>query len=145
MNISVLQRMRCSNSLRALATNAAVARNREYPTMTALRDIIVVLDGSAASETRLALAIALAQQHKAHLTGLSALALLTPPRPAVHPRSYPETDMPPAFVLPDLGEIAAEKAEQIEVAFRERLRLSGVQADWRVVSDKISEAVAGQA
>lgn len=113
--------------------------------MTTLRDIIVVLDGSAASETRLALAITLAQQHKAHLTGLSALALLMPPRPVVHLRSYPETAMPLASVLPNLDEIAAEKAEQIEVAFRARLRLSGVQGDWRVVSDKISEAVAGQA
>jgi nucleotide-binding universal stress UspA family protein len=43
------------------------------------------------------------------------------------------------------GEIAAEKAERIEVAFRERLRLNGIQGDWRVVSDKINEAVARQA
>jgi len=119
--------------------------------MTALRDIAVVLDGSASSETRLTLAIALAQQHNAHLTGLSALALLMPVRSVAHPRSYPETDMPPAFSVQDLGgvvdlgDVAAEKAERIEAAFRERLRLSGVQGDWRVVSDKISEAVARQA
>jgi nucleotide-binding universal stress UspA family protein len=112
--------------------------------MIALQDIVVVLDGSASSETRLTLAIALAQQHNAHLTGLSALALLMPARPVAHPRSYPEPDMPPAFSL-DLGDVAAERAERIEATFRERLRLSGVQGDWRVVSDKISEAVARQA
>jgi nucleotide-binding universal stress UspA family protein len=113
--------------------------------MIALRDIVVVLDGSASSEIRLTLAIALAQQHNAHLTGLSALALLMPARPVAHPRSYPEMDMPPAFSSVDLGDMAAETAERIEAAFRERLRLSGVQGDWRLVSDKISEAVARQA
>ena len=54
--------------------------------MTALRDIIVVLDHSASRETRLTIAVALAQQHDAHLTGFSALDLLLPARPAVQPR-----------------------------------------------------------
>jgi len=54
----------------------------ECHTMTALRDIVVVLDNSAPSESRLATAVALAQQHDAYLTGLSALDLLTPPQPA---------------------------------------------------------------
>ena len=40
--------------------------------MTGLRDIVVVLDDSTLSEARLA--IALAKQHGAHLTGLSAWA-----------------------------------------------------------------------
>src|SRR5215213_181434 len=97
-----------------IATNAALARGRECHTMIALRDIVVVLDGSASSEIRLTLAIALAQQHNAHLTGLSALALLMPARPVAHPRSYPEMDMPPAFSSVDLGDVAAETAERIE-------------------------------
>jgi hypothetical protein len=57
--------------------------------MTALHDIVVVLDNSAPSEIRLATAVALARQHDAHLTGLSALDLLTPVRPVVRPRAIP--------------------------------------------------------
>jgi nucleotide-binding universal stress UspA family protein len=39
----------------------------------------------------------------------------------------------------------AEKAEQIEVTFQERLHLSGVQGECRGVSGKVSEAVVRQA
>jgi nucleotide-binding universal stress UspA family protein len=108
--------------------------------MTAVRDIVVVLDDAAASETRLDIAIALAQQHNAYLTGLSALDLLTPARPVVQSRSSPETDAPPESALLNLGVTrpydysdtdtqAAETAEEIEAAFRERLRLSGVSGE----------------
>jgi nucleotide-binding universal stress UspA family protein len=141
---------------RASATNAAIARGTEGHTMAALRDITVVLDDAAPSETRLTIAIALAQQHNAYLTGLSALDLLTPARPVVQPRDPLETDAPPASPLLNLGAArpydysdadtqVAEKAEQIEAAFRERLRLSGVQGDWRVASGRASEAVVRQA
>ena len=71
--------------------------------MTALRDIAVVLDDSAASEIRMDIAVALAQQHGAHLTGLSALELLMPTRPVVRPRSNPEVDTQPAFPIAELG------------------------------------------
>jgi nucleotide-binding universal stress UspA family protein len=140
----------------ASATSAAIVRGPEGHTMTALRDIIVVLDDAAPSETRLTIAMALAQQHNAYLTGLSALDLLTPARPVVQPRDPLETDAPPASALlnlgvarpydyPDADTQVAEKAERIEAAFRERLRLSGVQGDWRVASGKVSETVVRQA
>ncbi len=121
--------------------------------MIALRDIVVVLDGSAPSEIRLDIAVALAQQHDAHLTGLSALTLLMPPRAVVPPHSNPEMATQPASQLltwgavlhplhsPEAERQAAEKAERIEAAFRERLRLSGLQGDWRVASGKVSETV----
>ena len=124
--------------------------------MTALRDILVVLDDSPASETRLAIAIALAQQHNAYLTGLSTLELLTPARSVVQPRGTLETDAPPEAALlnwgaarpseyPDADTQLAETAERIETAFRERLRLSSVAGEWRVASGRISEAVVRQA
>ena len=123
--------------------------------MTALRDIIVVLDDAASSETRLTSAIALAQQHNAYLTGLSALNLLTPVRPVVQPRDPLETDAPTAALLhlgaphpydySDADAQLAEKAERIEAAFRERLRLSGLRGDWRVASGRISETLVRQA
>ena len=120
--------------------------------MTALRDVVVVLDNSAPSESRLATAVALAQQHDAYLTGLSALDLLTPPIPVVRSRRNPEEDTQPASMLinwgvvqppdyPKAETLAAEEAERIEAAFWERLRSSGLQGDWRVVSGKVSEAV----
>ncbi len=124
--------------------------------MIALRDIIVVIDESARSEIRLAIAVALAQQHNAYLTGISALDLLMPARPVVRPRGYQELDTQPAAPLLNLGAAhpsdfpntdtqAAEKAERIEAAFRERLRFSGLQGDWRVASGKVSETVVHQA
>ena len=124
--------------------------------MTALRDIAVVLDNSAASNIRLDIAVALAQQHGAHLTGLSALELLMPTRPVVRPRSNPEVDTQPASQLlnwgvaspadyPEADKQAAERAEQLEATFRERLRFSQLLGEWRVVSGKISETLVRQA
>jgi nucleotide-binding universal stress UspA family protein len=144
------------NDRPASVTNAAATRSKECHVMTTLRDILVVIDESAPSEVRLAIAVALAQQHDAHLTGLSALDLLMPARPVVKPRSYPEVDTEPAFPLFNLSSVppfdypeadtqAAERAERIEAAFRERLRLSGLQGDWRVASGKVSETVVRQA
>jgi nucleotide-binding universal stress UspA family protein len=125
--------------------------------MTALRDIAVVLDDSAASEIRLDIAVALAQQHGAHLTGLSALELLIPTRTLVRPRGNPEVDtQQPASELLNIGAAspvdypeadrqAAERAEQLEATFRERLRFSQLLGEWRVVSGKVSETVVRQA
>jgi hypothetical protein len=52
----------------------------------------------------------------------------------LHPLHHPEAERQ-----------AAEKAERIKAAFRERLRLSGLQGDWRVASGKVSETVVCQA
>ena len=123
--------------------------------MTTLRDIVVVLEESARSEIRLDIAVALAQRHDAHLTGLSALDLLKPTRPLVQPRADPEVGTQGASQLgtwgavppvdyPEADRQAAEKAERIEAAFRERLRFSGLRGDWRVASGNVSEIVVGQ-
>ena len=102
--------------------------------MTTLRDIVVVLDESASSEMRLTVAVGLAQQHGAHLTGVSALDLLLPARPAARPHDNPLMYTLPASKLMNLGAVlphdysaadtlAAEAAERIEAAFRERPRI----------------------
>jgi nucleotide-binding universal stress UspA family protein len=140
------------NDLPASVTAAA----KECHTMTALRDIVVVLDDAAPSEIRLDIAVALAQQHNAYLTGLSALDLLMPSRPVVRPRGNPEVDTQPGSQLMNWGAVppadypeadrqAAETAERIEAAFRERLRFSGLLGDWRVASGQVSETVVCQA
>jgi nucleotide-binding universal stress UspA family protein len=137
-------------------TDAAAVRSKEGHMMTALRDIVVVLDDSAPSQNRLDIAVALAQQHDAHLTALSALDLLMTTRPVLQSRGIPEVDKQlgstllswaagPPVDYPVVDRHAAEKAEEIEAAFRERLRFSGLLGDWRVASGKVSEAVVYQA
>lgn len=119
--------------------------------MPALRDIVVLLDDSATSERRLDIAIALARQHDAYLTGVCALDLLMPARPAATAAAVdPQMDTVPASQFlnwsavrpvddPEAGGHAAEQAERMEAAFRDRLRFSGVAGDWRVASGKLSE------
>ena len=120
--------------------------------MTTLRDVVVVLDESASSEMRLTVAVGLAQQHGAHLTGVSALDLLLPARPAARPHGNPPVYTLPASKLMNLDSVlphdyseadtqAAEAAERIEAAFRERLRFTDLHSDWQVVSGKVSETV----
>jgi hypothetical protein len=92
---------KCTNDLPTSGTTAA-ARGKECHTMTALQDI-VVLDNSAPSEIRLAIAVALALQDGAPLTGLSSLDLLTPPKPIAQPRGDPEVVSQPASLLMNWG------------------------------------------
>ena len=102
------------------------------------------------------IAVALAQQHGAHLIGLSALELLMPTRPPLEPRGNPDGETQPTSQLlnwgvtapanyPDVDRQAAENAERLEAAFRERLRFSQLPGEWRVVSGKLSETVVRQA
>lgn len=123
--------------------------------MTSLRDIVVVLDDTARSKVWLAIAVHLAQQHDAHLTGISALDLVTPPKGISQPRHPIDMDSlyPSQPVVenamrsrdyPDAITQVAERAEQIEAAFREQLRGSRVRGDWRMANEKSSEAFASQ-
>jgi nucleotide-binding universal stress UspA family protein len=52
----------------------------------------------------------------------------------VLPHDYPEADTQ-----------AAEAAERIETAFRDRLKFSNLQGDWQVASGKVSETVVRRA
>jgi nucleotide-binding universal stress UspA family protein len=120
--------------------------------MMALRSILVVLDDSASSDQRLDIAVALAGQHDAHLTGFSALSLLRTSGPSVQPPEPSDTEtqrtpsllgwgaLPPAdYRKANLR--AAEKAERLEIAFRERLRTMGLTGDWAMADGKAGEAL----
>lgn len=108
----------------------------------ALRDILVVLDASAQSETRLALALALARRHGAGLAGLCPHGLLAVPGPAGEPRPYPGplglqgiADVATASTMPLLGtgpEPAnqAELAERIGEEFREALAQASLRGTY---------------
>jgi nucleotide-binding universal stress UspA family protein len=91
--------------------------------MAVIRDLMVVLDGSAAGEVRLKVAAALAQQHEAHLTAFFALDLL-----------MTHDDIQPA-----------DQAERLEATFHEHLRDHGLKGDWHEASGNVGEAVVRQA
>ena len=117
--------------------------------MPALRDIVIVLDSSARSDARLDIAIALAQLHHAHLTGVSALSLLTPERlfepsrgsPALEPHMMRSWGATVPIAYPPAAGRAAETAEQMEDSFHNRLRFAGLPGDWRMADGKVGETV----
>ena len=76
-----------------------------------LNDILVCLDSTEAGEGRLKLAVQLARQHGAYLTG--AFVLDDPAKSSFGPRGVPRDDA--------------------EERFRETLRLRGIRGDWRLV------------
>jgi hypothetical protein len=54
-----------------------------------LRDLVVLLDGSARDDTKLAVASDLARRHDAHLTGLCPMELLVPADMSLALGGYP--------------------------------------------------------
>lgn len=93
------------------------------------KDILVIVDNSKACATRLDVAIKLAQDHDAHLTGLFV-------------RSTPHV---PQFVMSQLGpevaavqkKWAAEAADAAGALFDSKLKASGVRYEWRSVQGEL--------
>ncbi len=124
--------------------------------MTALQDILVVLDDTGRSDIRLAIAGRLAQKHNAHLTGISALDLVTPARATPRFHGYQAIDTwGPSHPMTgndarvheqfSLERGAGEITEEIQASFRMYLRTNGLRGDWRVTDGRSSEAFAYQA
>jgi nucleotide-binding universal stress UspA family protein len=109
-----------------------------------LRDLVVLLDGSARDEVKLAVALGLARRHDAHLTGLCALELLVPKDMAFALGGYPELWALPEFAQ-QIESQARTKAAVIEGKFRELLRREGVTGDWTFETGALIPAVAHRA
>ena len=109
-----------------------------------LRDIVVLLDGSARDEIKLAVAVGLARRHDAHLTGLCPLELLLPAD-----RSFALGGYPDLWVLPEFAKQmesqATTKAALIEAKFRELLRRECVKGDWLFETGSLIAAVVHRA
>jgi nucleotide-binding universal stress UspA family protein len=114
---------------------------------------MVVLDDTVRSDIRLAAAVDLARQHDSHVTGVSALCLLMPPKAVMHATGYPELPMSPSRFI-SRNRFGAprdwtppqpfdERAERIEAEFRQVLRSHGLRGDWRLAAGKSSEAFTG--
>src|ERR1700677_5185501 len=94
-----------------------------------LRDLVVVLDGSARDATKLAVAVELARRTDAHLTGLCPLELLLPPDMSFALGGYPDLWALPEFSK-QVESQANAKAAVVEAGFRETLRREAIQGDW---------------
>ena len=105
-----------------------------------LRDMVVLLDGSARDEAKLAVAIRLARRHDAHLTGLCPLELLLPADMAFALGGYPDLWALPEFAK-QIDSQSRAKAAIIEGGFRELLRREGVNGDWLFETGPLVPAV----
>lgn len=93
------------------------------------KDILVIVDNSKACAARLDVAIKLAQDHDAHLTGLFV-------------RSIPHV---PQFVMSQLGpevaavqkQWAAEAASKASDLFESKLKPSGLRYEWRTAQGEL--------
>lgn len=106
----------------------------------ALHDILVHIDGGPGHETRLRLAIALARQHRAHLTGLYGVEVVPAATLAVPAIGSYGGDLESINAAATAGRDVAEGiAEQMEAAFRAALKAAGVAGDWQVLAGMVAE------
>lgn len=101
-----------------------------------LRDVLVVLDGSARSGVVLDVTLTLARRHDAHVTGFCPLELLYPIDLGLRLSGYPGM-LALQEAADSLDSEAREKAEAIEANFREELRRNDVRGDWQLGADAI--------
>jgi nucleotide-binding universal stress UspA family protein len=106
----------------------------------ALKDILVHLDATGRAMARLGLAVELARQHEAHLTGLHVVDL-TPPPIALGAEGV-GTGVALAAVIEQMRRDALAQASGVETLFRERLRAEGLAGEWRRVEGITAEQVA---
>jgi nucleotide-binding universal stress UspA family protein len=109
-----------------------------------LRDLVVLLDGSARDATKLAAALQLARRNDAHLTGLCPLELLLPADMSFALGGYPDLWALPEFAKQIEGQAKA-KAAVIEADFREMLRREAIKGDWLMETGSLIPTVTHRA
>ncbi len=109
-----------------------------------LRDILVVLDGSARDDAKLIMAFALARRNGAHVTGLCATELLVPPEMALAFSGYPDM-WPVPELTRKIDEAVRQRAQAVENKFRERLRQEDANGDWELDDNTVLPAILGRA
>lgn len=110
----------------------------------ALKDILVLVDGSERDHGRIEFAAELARQHSAHLTGIAL--------PGVDEDgfgSYAAVPMIPASVLAEAMERYRAEADArlgaLEAGFNDAIRRAGVPSGWEVIVSDGPGAVAARA
>jgi nucleotide-binding universal stress UspA family protein len=115
-------------------------RKRQQEDTMGLRDLVVLLDGSTRNEANLAIAVGLARQHDAHLTGLCPLELLLPADMSFALGGYPDLWALPEFAK-QIESQARTKAAVTEAKFRDLLRREGLMGDWVFETGSLIQAV----
>jgi len=105
-----------------------------------LRDLLVVLDGSPRDEMKMAVALALADRHEAHITGLCVLEHLLPADMAFALGGYPDIWAMPEFAR-QIETAAKARADGVEAKFREALRRADAKGDWVLETDALLPSV----
>ena len=106
----------------------------------ALKDILVHLDVTPRSKTRLDVAAGLAMKCGAHLTGVHVIDI--PSANYFYGAAMPFVPANPEEIVDRMRADATEAAAPIEAAFRDRLRRNGLQGEWRLVEGSPATMVA---
>ncbi len=102
-----------------------------------LKDILVHLDEGPHTAMRLKVAVALAQRHEAHLTGIFVLDL--PGSDLFYGAGMPYAGGGVTDMVNSLRTGFASRADTVGQQFQEAVRLQGLEGEWRVVEgDTIS-------
>lgn len=102
----------------------------------ALKDILIHLDASEASDRRLDIGADLAARTGAHLTGLFVAEIGLPPTIVGDPGGGAAT-----VLIEQMRNAALADGERVEAEFRERLRRDGFSGEWRMVEGFGTEIV----
>lgn len=97
----------------------------------ALKDILVHLDNGLRSEARLGVAVALARQHGAHLTGICVIDI--PNTEYFYGSAMSFAASGPEQIVDRMRADAAAACAATEATFRDRLRREDVEGEWRLV------------
>lgn len=107
-----------------------------------LKDLLVQLDASPESDTRLDFAVALAQRHGAHLTGLYIIETATSLAFAVADPSGGTDVAIVEEMVTRLHSLALADSKTVATKFQERLRREGITGEWRLVEGMAAETAA---
>jgi nucleotide-binding universal stress UspA family protein len=100
----------------------------------ALKDLLVLVDGSKQAQRRLDLAADLARRHEASLIGLHVVDVFEPEGDPGRVLSHSE--------MSRMRDDARQEASRLEDAFLDRVRRRGLQPEWRVAEGATAETIA---
>ena len=106
----------------------------------ALKDVLVHLDPTPRSATRLEVAARLAVKHGAHLTGLHVIDI--PSANYFYGAAMPFVPANPEEIVQRIRAEATETAGPVEMGFRDCLRRNSLQGEWRLTEGSPPATVA---
>lgn len=101
-----------------------------------LKDILVHLDATPQSASRLDIAVDLARRHEAHLTALNVVNIAMP---LVATADAGSGGM--ALIMDHIRKAALADASPIEAGYRDRMRREAIQGEWRQAEGRLAEQV----